>query len=48
MAVKARLIRYQLLLIHSDEAGAVEFASMDPGQRLAWSLVEDLVGAEAV
>ena len=48
MAVKARLIQYQMRLIHNDEHGEVEFVSMDPGERLAWSLTEDLVGAGVV
>ena len=46
MGVKGRLIQHQLRLIHNDDEGAVEFVSMDPGARLAWSLAEDLLGAE--
>lgn len=44
IATKARLIRHELRLCHSSD-GVMEFASMDPGERLAWSLSEDLLGA---
>ena len=44
MAVKAKLIRHDLSVCHVHDR-AVAFEAMEPSQRLAWSLVEDLVGA---
>ena len=44
MAVKARLIGHDLYVCHA-HGGEMAFEAMEPSQRLAWSLVEDLVRA---
>ncbi len=47
MVAKARLIRREMRLHHSSY-GVMEFDAMDPDERLAWSLAEDLLGVEVV